>query len=166
MRFTKMLNDLNSNDVDIYSILGFINTQSDYLSDELKKEILKQLDLDKNNLEQALTKCSGRIYFYGMKENETAVMVEFVSFLLRKREALFLKQFRNDPDNSKIAFKEKEADIKRLLVDDVEWMNLQRCLVTLELIKNEYTSIVKAFETQGRLLLGANKRDLFKDGLN
>lgn len=138
----------------------YLESKIDYFNENKKKELIDQLSLDKNNLEEALNKCAGRIYYYGSEENTTTAYIEGIEGLMNKREAIFMKEYRLK--NDKMAYKEKEADIRRLLTEDEDWYLLYRCLSSLKIIKNEYSSILRAFEVQGRLLLSANKRDMFK----
>lgn len=149
---------------DLEKILFYINQKLDWLNVERKQKIAIELDLDKNNLEEALTKCSARIYYYGLVENEIASWIEYLDLYMKSYEAQFLKDWRKT--NEKLAFKEKEADIRRIMFDDSTWVNLLEVKRLLDLVKSEFAVITRAFDAQSRLLMSANKRDMFQANLS
>lgn len=150
----------------VENVLNFILTTVDEKEIVNSSVIYDEINLTESNIDKSLYSCSAKIYYYGYKETVCNSYMEFLDIMLDTREAKFMEEFRKK--NTNTAFKEKEADIKRMLNLDWEYRFLKILYKSIQFIKSFYSPIVKAYDAQSRLLMSINKRDMFKSegGMN
>lgn len=164
MKFKDFINPTTPQTMSLEYIENSLDLHDIEMEGEARANIERELNLGKENLNEALATCSARIYYYETKKNDMGEIYEYLEILMRKRESAFMREFRQS--NGKLAYKEKEKDIDRLLTEDTEWFSLFLLSKRVELAQQEYASIVSAFEVQGKLLMSANKRDLFESQIS